>query len=107
MLASCAGPPKVLHYGNDLVVNGTGYTFSKIALRQAGFDATLCPPWNPDRSRHWGALLPYPPSPLSLPGQVWQYIVLILLLLLSSTLSSVSSLSLLLLLLLLLLLYYQ
>lgn len=67
-----AGPPKVLHYGNDLSVNGTGYTFSKIALRQAGFDATICPPWHPDQSRLWGGLLPYPPSPLSLTGQVWQ-----------------------------------
>ena len=70
-LDSCAaGPPKILHYGNDLSVNGTGYTFSKIALRQAGFDATMCPAWDAGQGKLRGGLLPYPPSPLSLTSQV-------------------------------------
>ena len=68
----------VLHYGNDLAVNNTSYNFSKIAVREAGFDATLCPPWNLSPKAGFqvapGGLLPYPPSPLSLPSQVTQRI---------------------------------
>lgn len=61
----------VLHYGNDLSVNNTDYNFSKIAIREAGFDATLCPPWDLSSERvPLGGLLPYPPSPLSLTSQV-------------------------------------
>jgi hypothetical protein len=56
----------VLHYGNDLTVNDTGYSFSKIKIREARFDAMLCPPWElSDNSVTAGGLLPYPPSPLS------------------------------------------
>ncbi len=63
----------VLHYGNDLSVDGTGYNFSKIEVREANFDATLCPPWALPADRVGpGGLLPYPPSPLSLPSQVQQ-----------------------------------
>ena len=73
-----AGPPMVLHYGNDLSVNNTSYNFSKIAVREAGFDATLCPPWDltpkPGFQVAAGGLLPYPPSPLSLPSQVTQHV---------------------------------
>lgn len=64
----------VLHYGNDLAVNNTAYNFSKIRVREAKFDPTLCPPWDltpkPGREVAAGGLLPYPPSPLSLPSQV-------------------------------------
>lgn len=59
----------VLHYGNDLEVKGLGYRFSKIELRGAGFDASLCPPWGrnaQDFEELKGGLLPHPPSPLSL-----------------------------------------
>ncbi|CAL8472254.1 g11796 [Coccomyxa elongata] len=67
------GPPMVLHYGNDLAVNNTAYNFSKIRVREAEFDPTLCPPWDlahkPGREVAAGGLLPYPPSPLSLPSQ--------------------------------------
>ncbi len=69
-----AGPPMVLHYGNDLAVNNTGYNFSKIAVHEADFDATACPPWDlsplPGRQVAPAGLLPYPPSPLTLPSQV-------------------------------------
>ena len=71
--AARTGPPMVLHYGNDLAVPGLGYRFSKIELRNAGFDATLCPPWGrnaKDFAELKGGLLPHPPSPLALRTKV-------------------------------------
>ena len=63
------GPPKVLHYGNDLKLENTSYAFSKVALRTQNFDGTVCPPWDtPIR----GGLLPRPPSPLVLETMVRQ-----------------------------------
>jgi hypothetical protein len=59
----------VLHYGNDLALGN--YSFSKVDLRAAGFDAMLCPPWaEEDRAALRGGLLPFPPSPLSLTSKV-------------------------------------
>ena len=61
-----AGPPKVLHYGNDLGVNNiTYYEFDKVKLKERGFNPFECPPWKKQEGKFTTGVLPFPPSPMS------------------------------------------
>ena len=61
-----AGPPKVLHYGNDLGVNNiTYYEFDKVKLKERGFNPLECPPWKKEEGKFMSGVLPFPPSPMS------------------------------------------
>jgi hypothetical protein len=65
-LSGHAGPPKVLHYGNELSINNiTFYEFNKIDLKRNHFNPLDCPPWTEKDGRLTSGLLPYPPSPQS------------------------------------------
>ncbi|CAK0783213.1 hypothetical protein CVIRNUC_006412 [Coccomyxa viridis] len=60
------GPPKVLHYGNDLGVNNiTYYEFDKVKLKERGFNPLECPPWKKEEGKFMSGVLPFPPSPMS------------------------------------------
>ena len=61
-----AGPPKVLHYGNDLGVNNIAYyEFDKVKLKERGFNPLECPPWKKQDGNFTSGILPFPPSPMS------------------------------------------
>ena len=65
-LQKCAGPPKVLHYGNELAVNNiTYYEFNKIEMKAKKFNPLECPPWTKRDGNFSSGLLPFPPSPLA------------------------------------------
>lgn len=66
-----AGPPKVLHYGNELAINNiTYYEFNKIDLKANKFNPLECPPWTKKDGKFTSGLLPFPPSPLSFESKV-------------------------------------
>ncbi len=68
---SFAGPPKVLHYGNELAINNiTYYEFNKIDLKANKFNPLECPPWTQKDGKFTSGLLPFPPSPLSFTTKV-------------------------------------